>query len=93
MLPALIRKFNEAKAAKASEVEICVTGTPGREFLHVDEVADGCPFLVSGYSDERLVNIGWGEDGQLRRSCQGLVFANLEGVLAEKAVYGAIRLQ
>jgi GDP-L-fucose synthase len=60
VLPALIRKFHEAKISGATEVEIWGTGKPRREFLHVDDLADACVYLMQNYSDEKLVNIGWG---------------------------------
>jgi GDP-L-fucose synthase len=62
VLPALIRKFHEAKASSAAEVEIWGTGRPMREFLHVDDLADACLFLMQSYSSEQLVNVGWGTD-------------------------------
>lgn len=62
VLPALIRKFHEAKQSGAEEIEIWGTGTPRREFLHVDDLADACLFLMERYEDERLINIGWGLD-------------------------------
>jgi GDP-L-fucose synthase len=62
VLPALIRKFHEAKIAGVREVVIWGTGTPRREFLHVDDLADACLFLMQGFSSELLVNVGWGED-------------------------------
>jgi GDP-L-fucose synthase len=62
VLPALIRKFSEAVATGAEVVEIWGTGTPRREFLHVDDLADACLFLMQGYSDASPVNVGWGED-------------------------------
>ncbi|MEJ0005424.1 MAG: GDP-L-fucose synthase [Steroidobacteraceae bacterium] len=62
VLPALIRKFHEAKANGASKVEVWGTGKPRREFLHVDDLAEACLYLMQNYSDERLVNIGWGTD-------------------------------
>jgi GDP-L-fucose synthase len=62
VLPALIRKFSEAVAAGSSQVEIWGTGTPRREFLHVDDLADACVFLMDHYSDMAPVNVGWGED-------------------------------
>jgi GDP-L-fucose synthase len=62
VLPALIRKFHEAQAGGAGEVEIWGTGTPRREFLHVDDLADACVFLMQRYSSEQPVNVGWGTD-------------------------------
>jgi GDP-L-fucose synthase len=62
VLPALIRKFHEAKAMGASTVEVWGTGKPRREFLHVDDLADACLFLMQNYSQQQLVNIGWGAD-------------------------------
>ncbi len=62
VLPALIRKFHEAKRDGVSEVEMWGTGSPKREFLHVDDLADACFFLMQNYSEPGLVNIGVGED-------------------------------
>lgn len=62
VLPALIRKFHEAKVAGQNEVEIWGSGTPLREFLHVDDLADACYYLMQNYNEEGLVNIGVGED-------------------------------
>ncbi|MGE3297362.1 MAG: GDP-L-fucose synthase family protein [Porticoccaceae bacterium] len=62
VLPALIRKFHEARASGAAQVVVWGTGTPRREFLHVDDLADACLFLMRGYDDERIVNVGVGED-------------------------------
>jgi len=62
VLPALIRKAHEAKVSGAGSIEIWGTGTPRREFLHVDDLADGCIFLLKHYSGEEHVNIGSGED-------------------------------
>src|SRR5580698_505456 len=62
VLPALMRKFHDARAAGSSEVEVWGTGKPRREFLHVDDLADACLFLMQGYSDDAPVNIGWGRD-------------------------------
>ena len=66
VLPALIRKFHEAKLRGDSEVVIWGTGTPRREFLHVDDLADACVFLMHSYSDEKPVNVGVGEDISIR---------------------------
>lgn len=62
VLPALIRKFHEAKRDEKSEVVMWGTGSPKREFLHVDDLADACYYLMQNYSEEGLVNIGTGED-------------------------------
>jgi GDP-L-fucose synthase len=62
VLPALIRKFHEALAQGATEVEVWGTGKPRREFLHVDDLADACLFLMQDYSDESPINVGCGVD-------------------------------
>jgi len=62
VLPALIRKFHEAKAAGTTSVTVWGTGTPRREFLHVDDLADACLFLMRNYSAPEIVNVGWGQD-------------------------------
>ncbi|QNE31673.1 GDP-L-fucose synthase [Sphingomonas sp. NBWT7] len=62
VLPALIRKAHEAKLAGADSIEIWGTGTPRREFLHVDDLADACVFLMRTYSDDGHVNVGSGSD-------------------------------
>ena len=62
VLPALIRKFHTAKENGESSVTLWGTGKPLREFLHVDDLADACLFLLKNYDDEEIVNIGVGED-------------------------------
>lgn len=62
VLPALIRKFHEAKIKNAEKVEIWGTGSPLREFMHVDDLADACFFLMQTYSQPGFVNIGVGKD-------------------------------
>jgi GDP-L-fucose synthase len=62
VIPALLAKMHVATVTNAAEVEIWGTGTPRREFLHVDDLADALVFLMERYSDESHVNIGWGED-------------------------------
>jgi GDP-L-fucose synthase len=62
VLPTFIRKFHEAKMSNAAEVVIWGTGTPKREFLHADDLADACVFLMNTYNEAGLVNIGMGED-------------------------------
>jgi GDP-L-fucose synthase len=65
VLPALIRKFHEAKESAAAEVEIWGTGKPRREFLHVDDLADACVFLMHNYSSPQPINVGWGKDSSI----------------------------
>ncbi len=60
VMPAMIRKFHEAKVKNAPHVELWGTGTPLREFLYVDDMADACVFLLENYSGEQHVNIGTG---------------------------------
>ena len=61
-MPAMIRKFHEAKVNNAPAVELWGTGTPLREFLYVDNMADACVFLLENYSGEQHVNIGTGKE-------------------------------
>ena len=62
VLPALIRKFHDARMSGASTVTLWGTGTPRREFLHVDDLADAAVFLMQRYSGEGIVNVGTGTD-------------------------------
>ena len=62
VLPALLRKIHEARESGAAEVEVWGTGTPRREFLHVDDLADACLHLMRSYEGESWVNVGWGRD-------------------------------
>lgn len=62
VLPALIRKFDTAVKENSEEVEIWGTGTPLREFMYVDDLADGCVFLMKNYNERQFVNIGTGEE-------------------------------
>jgi GDP-L-fucose synthase len=62
VLPALIRKFHEAKVEGKESVEIWGTGTPRREFLHSDDLAEACVFLMNNYNEKQFLNIGTGED-------------------------------
>ncbi len=62
VLPALIRKFHDARNRGDEQVEIWGTGTPRREFLHVDDLADAVIYMLRNYDDENIVNVGWGED-------------------------------
>jgi GDP-L-fucose synthase len=62
VLPALMRKFHDAKVNGTDEVEIWGTGSPMREFLHVDDLADACLHLMLNYSDAMHINVGTGDD-------------------------------
>ena len=62
VLPALIRKFHEAKENNEPEVVMWGTGSPKREFLHVDDLAEACVFLMETYNERQFVNVGTGED-------------------------------
>ncbi len=66
VLPALIRKFHEAKVAEAPAVTCWGTGAPLREFLYVDDLARACVFLMENYSEEQFINIGSGSDLSVR---------------------------
>jgi GDP-L-fucose synthase len=66
VLPALIRKFHEAKIAGAPAVTCWGTGAPRREFLHADDLAAACVFLMRHYSDERIINVGAGQDLEIK---------------------------
>lgn len=66
VLPALIARFHAAKEAELSTVQVWGTGTPRREFLHVDDLADACLFLLENYNGDIPLNIGFGEDVSIR---------------------------
>ena len=66
VLPALMRKFHDAKLAGTAEVDIWGTGSPMREFLHVDDLADACLHLMHHYSDDKHINVGTGVDLSIR---------------------------
>lgn len=66
VLPALVRRFHYAKVRNDPSVVIWGTGTPRREFLHVDDLADAVIFMLKTYDDERIVNVGWGKDVTIR---------------------------
>lgn len=70
VMPALIRKFHEAKINNLEEVVMWGTGTPRREFMYVDDLADACVYLLNNYSDEIHVNLGTGEDIEIRELAQ-----------------------
>ena len=76
VLPALIRKMHEAKNTQAREVIVWGTGTPKREFLYADDLAEACTYLMNTYNEEQLVNIGTGKDlsiGELAALVQKIV--------------------
>ena len=62
VLPALIRKFHEAKVAGSHSVTLWGSGTPLREFLHTDDLANACTYLLENYDDDAPINVGWGRD-------------------------------
>lgn len=72
VVPALIRKLHEAKLAGAPLVPVWGTGTPRREFLHVDDLADACVFLLRHYSDEAPINVGCGDDLTIAELARGI---------------------
>jgi GDP-L-fucose synthase len=75
VLPALIRKFHDAKMRGNASVEIWGSGTPRREFLHVDDLADAVVYLLQNYDAEAIVNIGWGEDVTIRELAEMVMSA------------------
>jgi GDP-L-fucose synthase len=66
----MIRKCHEAKEQHADAVEVWGTGTPRREFLHVDDLAAACVYLMQRYSEESPINVGWGEDVSIAEVAQ-----------------------
>jgi GDP-L-fucose synthase len=83
VLPALLRRFHEAKLAGAGEVVIWGSGTPRREFLHVDDLADACIHLLKNFDDPVAINIGCGEDLSIKELAEAIaVVTRIEGNLA-----------
>lgn len=70
VLPALIRRFHEAKEAGAENVTVWGTGTPRREFLYVDDLADAAVFLMRNYDGEEIINVGTGSDITIAELCE-----------------------
>jgi GDP-L-fucose synthase len=66
VLPAMLRKFHEAKINKSPSVTLWGTGTPMREFLHADDMADACVFLMQNYNEQGIINIGTGKDVSIK---------------------------
>jgi GDP-L-fucose synthase len=83
VLPAMIRKFHEAKKLGAPEVVIWGTGSPLREFLHVDDLADACIYLMDNYDEPGLINIGVGHDISIKDLA--LLVKNIVGYKGEIA--------
>ena len=79
VMPALIRKFHEAKKGNASSVTVWGTGVPRREFLYVDDLAEACLFLMENYDEAGIVNVGTGKD---------ISIAELASLIAEITGYG-----
>ena len=72
VMPAMIRKFHEAKVNQAPTVELWGTGSPLREFLYVDDMADACVFLLENYSGEQHVNIGTGKEVTIKQLAEAV---------------------
>ncbi|MBF0367856.1 MAG: GDP-L-fucose synthase [Magnetococcales bacterium] len=72
VLPALMRRFHEAKQQGLPEVSVWGSGTPRREFLHVDDLADAAVYLMENYSDEGIVNVGTGEEVTIRQLAESV---------------------
>lgn len=83
VLPALLRKFHEARESNQTSVTIWGTGSPKREFLHVDDLADACLFLLENYSDGQTINVGTGKDLTIKELAQ----------LIQSIVYPAAQLE
>lgn len=94
VLPALIRKFHDAKLADQREVVVWGTGAPRREFLHVDDLADACLFLMDRYNEARHVNVGTGVDlsiGDLADMVRAIVHPSARLIFDESKPDGAPR--
>ena len=76
VLPALIRRFHEAAVRGDSTMSVWGTGTPRREFLHVDDLADAVIYLMLAYDQEQIINIGWGEDVTIRELAEMIASAS-----------------
>jgi GDP-L-fucose synthase len=77
VLPALIRKFHESKVAGSPSVTLWGSGTPLREFLHTDDLANACTYLLENYDDDAPINVGWGQDISIAEL--GLMIAQIVG--------------
>lgn len=72
VLPSLMRKFHVAMSQNAQTVTLWGTGNPSREFMHCDDLADACAFLLDNYSGEEIVNVGCGEEIKIREAAEVL---------------------
>ena len=81
VLPALIRKFHEAKINDSSAVEIWGTGSPKREFLHVDDLGDAAVYLMQHYNSTEIINVGTGQDISIRELAE--LIGNIVGFEGE----------
>jgi GDP-L-fucose synthase len=94
VLPALIRKFHDARAGNAKEVVVWGSGRPRREFLHVDDLADACVFLMNRYEDDSHINVGTGEDlsiAELAAMVREIVYPEASIVFDDSKPDGASR--
>jgi GDP-L-fucose synthase len=94
VLPALIRKFHDARVADQREVTVWGTGTPRREFLHVDDLADACVFLMDHYDGTQHINVGTGVDLSIRELAEmvrSIVYPNAELVFDSSKPVGSPR--
>lgn len=94
VLPAMIRKFHDAKLAGSGTVEIWGTGAPRREFLHVDDLAEACVFLMENYDAAEHINVGTGEDisiSELAEIVRDVIYPDAELVFDPSKPDGAPR--
>ncbi len=94
VLPALMRKFHDAKISSAKSVEVWGTGTPRRELLHVDDLADVCLFLMDRYEGAQHINVGTGLDLSIRElaeTVRDVVYPDAELVFDASKPDGAPR--
>jgi GDP-L-fucose synthase len=77
VLPALVRKFHEARLANEKSVTVWGTGKPRREFLYVDDAAEACYFLMDKYDDPEIINVGSGKDDSIAQLA--LIIQNITG--------------
>jgi GDP-L-fucose synthase len=87
VLPALISKFHSAQIENRPFVEIWGTGSPKREFLYVDDLADACLFLMQNYNDNEIINIGAGEDISIKNL--SLLIKDISGYKGEMRFDGS----